>query len=97
MNFSAALDSIKIGRRARRNRWQNTTKYYLQIELGKVPEGFKEMEGVNLSIRSIPIDLYETWDEDAISYPRIMILIGDKLVPWKPTMKDILADDWNIF
>jgi hypothetical protein len=85
MNFSQALESLKLGSKVQRGGWNGKGMYIFLIgtDLSKVGTGgWTYTNGVNDNYELLPFIAMKTADE--------------KVVPWLASQTDILAEDWCI-
>lgn len=85
MNFSAALEEIKDGKRVRRRGWNGKGMFIFLVN------------GSNFVVNREPL-LSILGEGTEVTYrPHIDMRDAEgKIVPWLASQTDILADDWEI-
>ncbi len=82
MNFGKALEAIKAGKKISREGWNGGGQFAWHVPDGKYPARMEAIKG--------------HFDADLVPYAAYFALKNAQgnVVPWVPSIGDILAEDW---
>ncbi|HCR0680669.1 TPA: DUF2829 domain-containing protein [Klebsiella aerogenes] len=84
MNFGEALSALKDGKKVFRSGWNGANQFAWHVPAGEYPARMEAIKGF--------------FPDDKVPYAAYFALKNaqGKVVPWVPSVGDILAEDWRV-
>jgi hypothetical protein len=85
MNFSIALNKVKIGLKLARKGWSGKNMFIFLVN------------GSTFNVSRPPLNRVFSEGTEIIYQPHIDMCTADgRIVPWLPSQSDLLASDWEV-